>query len=140
MAQPPASYSTCESDPHACSRQEVQLALDAWVQSSRPHVHEKRSVAAFRMWQHRGGLVRAVVERCFCWCCCWQGSRLTNSVATCDQIQESELANLKGNTICQVLEHVEGLVLLIQSYRISMTHRNNRRTGRRPCEDPILMV
>jgi hypothetical protein len=92
------------------------------------------------MWQHHGGIVRAVLERFFWWCCCWRGSKLTSSAATHDQIQDFELASLKNDTICDILENAEGLVLRIQSCRIFMPQSNNRITGRRPSEDPILMM
>jgi hypothetical protein len=51
-------------------------------------------------------LVRTVLERSFWWCCCWRGRRLTSSAVTHDQIQDFKLANLKSDTICEVLEHV----------------------------------
>jgi hypothetical protein len=38
------------------------------------------------------------------------------------------------------LGHVKGSILLIQSFRLSMTQGNNRITGKRPKKDPILMV
>jgi hypothetical protein len=42
--------------------------------------------------------------------------------------------------ICELLEPVEGPVLLTQSCRISMTQGNNKITERSPGEDPILTV
>lgn len=63
---------------------------------------------------------------------------MTSSVATHDQIQEFELINLKNDTIYEVLDHVKGLVLLIQSCGNSVTQRNIRKTRRRPSEDAIL--
>ena len=56
------------------------------------------------------------------------------------QIQGFELAHTKIYIICELLEHIKGPVLLIQSCRISMTQGNNRMPQRSPSEDPILMV
>lgn len=42
--------------------------------------------------------------------------------------------------ICKWLGCMEGLVLLIQSCRISITQGNNRITRRSPDKDPVLMV
>jgi hypothetical protein len=42
--------------------------------------------------------------------------------------------------IYEPLEHMKGLVLQTQSFKISMTQANNKKTKRSPGEDPILTV
>ena len=56
------------------------------------------------------------------------------------QIQGSDLAHPKICIICEWLGCMKGPVLLIQSCRISMTQGNNRITGMRPGDDPVLMM
>ena len=64
---------------------------------------------------------------------------LTNS-ATQAQIQGFELAYSNIYPIYYLLEYVKGLVLQIQSCRISTTQTNNRRSERSPHEDPGVVV
>jgi hypothetical protein len=56
------------------------------------------------------------------------------------QMQGFELAHPKIYIRYEWLGCKKGQDLLIQSCRISMTQGNNRLSGRRPGEDPILMV
>lgn len=55
---------------------------------------------------------------------CRRAGKLTNSATTQAQIKAIELAHLKVYLIYKLLEHVKGLVLKIQSFRISMTQGN----------------
>lgn len=92
-----------------------------------------------------GELVGGVPERSPWrgWCrrgWCRRARRLTNSAATQTQIQGSELAHPNVYSTCELLEHVKGLVLLIQSCRISMTLCNSRRSQKSASEDPVLMI
>jgi hypothetical protein len=50
------------------------------------------------------------------------------------------LAHPKVYIIHELLGHMKGPVLLIRSGRISMTQGNNRITGMRPGDDPVLMM
>jgi hypothetical protein len=50
------------------------------------------------------------------------------------------LAHTNIYPIYELLEHMKGLVLQIQSYRISMTQGNNRKSERSSSEDPALIV
>lgn len=61
---------------------------------------------------------------------------MTNSATT--QIQGFEVTHPKTYFICELLNHVKGPVLQIQSCRISMTQGNSRISGRNPSEDPVL--
>jgi hypothetical protein len=67
---------------------------------------------------------------------CW----LISSAATQAQIQGFELAHPKIYIICDLLGFMKGLVLQIQSCKISMTHGNTRITRSSSSEDPILTV
>ena len=51
---------------------------------------------------------------------------MTSSATTKAQIQDSESAYPQIFVICKLLGLGKGLVLLIQSFRISMTQGNNR--------------
>ena len=74
----------------------------------------------------------------------WRGhgraGKLTNSATTQVLIQAFELAHPNIYPISELLEHVKGLVLQIQSCRISMTQGNNRTSERSPSEDPVLIA
>ena len=61
---------------------------------------------------------------------------MTGSATTQAQIQVFEL--ILPN-ICELLELMKGLVLQIQSFRISMTQVNIRVARRNPGEDPELI-
>jgi hypothetical protein len=65
-----------------------------------------------------------------------RAGRLTNSDTTQDQIQGFEVAY----SIYELLEPVNGPVLLIQSSRISMTEDINSVSERSPSEDQLLIV
>lgn len=56
------------------------------------------------------------------------------------QIQGFDLTNPIIYPSYELLEQVNGSVLLFQSCRISMTQGNNRISERSPREDPVLMV
>jgi hypothetical protein len=72
----------------------------------------------------------------------WRGhgraGKLTNSATTQVLIQAFELAHPNIYPISELLEHVKGLVLQIQSCRVSMT-QDNRISKRSPRENPRLM-
>ena len=76
-----------------------------------------------------GCLARAVLERI-----------RASKRASPRQIPGFKLAHPKIYIICELLEHMKGTVLLIQSFRIPMTWGNDRATRRSPGEEPILMV
>ena len=67
-------------------------------------------------------------------------SQQADSATTQAQIQGSEMAHLQISIICEGLGCMNGLVLLFQSCRISMTQGNNMIIGRSPNENPIWMV
>ena len=64
---------------------------------------------------------------------------LINPAVTQARNQDYELAHPNTHLIYE-LEHVKGLGLQIQSYRISMTQGNNRISKRRPSEGTSLIV
>lgn len=67
-----------------------------------------------------------------------RANRLTSSAAT--QAQDPEWAHSKVLSSADYWDMREGwLVLLIQSYKISMIQGNNK-ISRSPDEDPVLMV
>lgn len=66
-------------------------------------------------------------------------SRLTSSATIQVHIRGFELAHPNIYPIYELLEHVKGPVLQIQSFRISMTQGNNRITKRSPGEDTVLV-
>ena len=55
-----------------------------------------------------------------------KASRLTSSDTSQAQIQGFELAHPNIYPIDELLEHMNGLVLQIQNYKVSVTHGNNR--------------
>ena len=71
---------------------------------------------------------------------CRRADGLTNSTTTQTQIQHFELFHPNIYSIYELLEHVKGPVLQIQSCRISMTQGNNRISERSPNKDPVLTV
>jgi hypothetical protein len=84
-----------------------------------------------------GKLTRAVLESSPWWLGCRGACGLNNSATTQAQILGFELANTKTYLIYELLEHVIGLALQLQSYRISMTQGNHRITKRSHDENPI---
>ena len=56
------------------------------------------------------------------------------------QTQDTEFAQPSIYPRYELLEHMKGLVLQNQSYRISTTQGNNRISERSPREDPVLIV
>ena len=65
---------------------------------------------------------------------------MTNSATTLASTQGFELAYPNICPIYELLKHVKGPLLQIQSCRISMTQGNSRISKRSPSEDPVLMV
>ena len=65
---------------------------------------------------------------------------LTGAVLESSGLNNFELVYPNIYPIYELLEHMKGLVLQIQSYRISMTQGNNRKSERSPSEDPVLIV
>ena len=61
---------------------------------------------------------------------------MTNPTTAQAQNQGCELAH----PIYDLLEHVKGPVLQIQSSRVSMTQGTNRISTKSPCEGSVLMV
>ena len=62
---------------------------------------------------------------------------MTSLASTQAQIQVSELACSNIYSIYDLLEHMKGPVLQLQSYRISITQGNDRISD---SEDPVLIV
>lgn len=56
-----------------------------------------------------------------------------------DQIQGFELAQANIYPIYEMLEFLNGLVLLIQSCSISVTQGKNKISEKSPSKDPVLM-
>lgn len=65
----------------------------------------------------------------------WEGS-----VTTQAQIQGYELAHSNINSIYELLEHIMGPDMQIQSYRISVTQGNNMISNCSPYKNPELIV
>ncbi|KAL6040919.1 hypothetical protein STEG23_037895 [Scotinomys teguina] len=65
---------------------------------------------------------------------------LTNSATTQVQNLGYELAHHNIYLICDLLEHVKGLVLQIQSCSIYMTQGDNRISKRSPSDSPVSIV
>jgi hypothetical protein len=71
---------------------------------------------------------------------CQPAAQLTDSATPQAQSQGFEVAHPNIYPIYELLEHVKKPVLQIQSCRLSMTQGNNRRSGRGPGEDPVLIM
>lgn len=72
--------------------------------------------------------------------CRVQGRGMINLATSQVQIECFEWAYPNINPICDLLEFVKGLVLQIQSYRISINQGNNRITGSKPYKVPLSVV
>lgn len=81
-------------------------------------------------------LTKAKLESWPWWYGCGRAGKLTNSAITQAQIQGFEVAQPNIYPIYELLEHLKGSVLQIQSWRVSMTQGNNRIAF----EDPVLIV
>lgn len=71
-------------------------------------------------------LPRAELESSPWWCECRRAGRLTNSASNQAQIQGYDLAHPKIYLIRELLEHMKGSVLKIQSCRISTIQGSSR--------------
>lgn len=65
---------------------------------------------------------------------------LTSTATTQAQNQGYELAHANTHPIYELVEHVEGMDLQIQSYRISSTQSSNGISKRSPRQGPVLIV
>ncbi|MEJ1279312.1 ST8 alpha-N-acetyl-neuraminide alpha-28-sialyltransferase 3 [Cricetulus griseus] len=70
----------------------------------------------------------------------WKAGRLTNPATTQAQNQHNELAHPNIHLIYELLEHVKGPDLQIQSCRMSTTQDNKKISRRSPSEGPVLIM
>ena len=79
------------------------------------------------------GELASTVRESSSWLCgFWRAGRVTNSAPTQARIQGFELAHLKIYPIYELLEHVKGLILQIQSCGVFVTLGNNRTSEKSP--------
>lgn len=64
---------------------------------------------------------------------------MTSSDISHLQIQGSELAHPNIYSIDELLEHINGLVLQVQNFKLPMTQGNNRISRRYPSKGPLLI-
>lgn len=76
-----------------------------------------------------------MLESLPCYCGHKRADELTNSATFHTQIQNFELVHTDIYPIYNLVKHMEGLVLQIQSYRISMGQNSNRISERSPQDD-----